>query len=126
MSEMSTVHSGHCSALWWIFFCKKKQTTSKEILQHKAQLSRIKTTDLRLLRSIATTWVAFFIMWTPFGIVAIFDTGHWSSSFFAISVLLAHTNSSVNCIKDMYNSYGEYFLAFCVRTQRAVNHQWLP
>ena len=60
--------------------------------------NRIRTTDVRLLRSVASTWVAFIIMWTPFVIVVLLDPGDWSGSVFAVAITLAHCNSSINSI----------------------------
>ena len=75
---------------------------------------RIRTTDVRLLRSVSSTWVAFIIMWTPFVIVVLVDPGDWSGSLFAAAIKLAHCNNSINSIiygatnpnfrEDMWNS----------------------
>ena len=81
-----------------LFARRSKQRLKKFCNSDDSQLTRIKTTDLRMLRSIAIAWLVFIIMWTPFCIITIFDPGYWSSSFFAFAVAFAHSNSSVNSI----------------------------
>ena len=83
-----------------ILFARRSKQRLRKFCSNSddSQLTRIKTTDLRMLRSIAITWLVFIIMWTPFCIIAIFDPGYWSSSFFAFATAFAHSNSSVNSI----------------------------
>ncbi|XP_072024927.1 melatonin receptor type 1A-like [Amphiura filiformis] len=68
---------------------------------------KIKQTDLRLLRSIATIWVVFILMWAPFTAFVLFFYGTWPKWVFKMAVALAHTNSSINCI--IYAATNKHF-----------------
>ena len=81
-----------------LFARRIKQRLKKFSTSEDAQLTRIKTTDMRLLRTIAITWAMFIIMLTPFGVIIVFGAAHWSPSIFAFAIAIAHSNASVNSI----------------------------
>ncbi len=77
-------------------FAKKSKQRLKNLTKSDGR-SQIKTTDLRLLKSIGSIWIMFMLMWTPYATIVIFDfKGNWPQWFFVLSICLAHTNSSIN------------------------------
>ncbi|XP_072032965.1 melatonin receptor type 1B-B-like [Amphiura filiformis] len=59
----------------------------------------IKTTDMRLLRSILIIVVMFVLLWAPYALILLFDTAlTWPRSVLILAVCMAHVSSSVNSI----------------------------
>ena len=95
--------------------------------------SRIRTTDLRLLKSLASIWVMFMLMWTPYASIVLFDvSGKWPQWFFVLSIALAHTNSSINSV--LYAATNKHFRegymvlvrrVCCCKTKASVRHQYV-
>ena len=60
--------------------------------------SRRNSSDMKLIRSLLVIVIAYLIMWCPFMLVSIVGDTIAHRNAYIFSVLLAHTNSSVNCI----------------------------
>ena len=61
--------------------------------------ANIRVTDLRLLRSVLTLWIAFSVLWTPYACVLLFDYGFtWPREFYIFAIAFAHLSSSINSI----------------------------
>ena len=76
------------------------KTSSKE--------SKVGINEFRIIRSTVTIWAIFLIMWTPYAFVILLDTGyHWKSQVYSFSSIMAHFNSSVNCV--LYAVTNQYF-----------------
>ncbi|XP_072037661.1 melatonin receptor type 1C-like [Amphiura filiformis] len=55
--------------------------------------------ELRILRSTVTIWAVFLIMWIPYAFAILLDTGyHWPNGVYSFASMMAHFNSSINCI----------------------------
>ncbi|XP_072040796.1 melatonin receptor type 1B-like [Amphiura filiformis] len=81
------------------FFFKRSKERLKNLSKSDRHHSRIKTTDMRLLKSIGTIWALFMLMWSPYTTIVIFDfKGTWPQWFFILSIALAHTNSCINSV----------------------------
>ncbi|XP_063967503.1 melatonin receptor type 1B-B-like [Lytechinus pictus] len=86
-----------------------KSDNSKSSVTNQA----IRNNDLRLLRSVLTIVVVFFIMWTPYATIVVFDRyATWSRTPHVIAVVMAHMNSCINSIiygatnKNFRQAYG--------------------
>nr|XP_054770794.1 melatonin receptor type 1A-like [Lytechinus pictus] len=86
-----------------------KSDNSKSSVANQA----IRNNDLRLLRSVLTIVVVFFIMWTPYATIVVFDRyATWSRTPHVIAVVMAHMNSCINSIiygatnKNFRQAYG--------------------
>ena len=86
--------------------------------------SHIKTTDIRLLKSIGSIWIMFMMMWTPYAIIVMFDfSGSWPQWFFVLSIALAHTNSSINSV--LYAATNKNFReGYILLIRRMCNQQY--
>ncbi|XP_072014867.1 melatonin receptor type 1B-B-like [Amphiura filiformis] len=81
----------------------------------------IKTTDMRLLKSILTIWIVFGILWVPYSLVALFDfEAKWPRWIYIFSIAIAHLSSSTNSIiyavtnKNFREGYAQFLrLIFC-------------
>ena len=102
-------------------FSRKTKRRLKNILPSDVcPRSRIRTTDMRLLKSVGSIWIMFMLMWSPFATVVIFDSGSWSDWFLVVAVALAHTNSCVNsCLYAATNkNFREGYVLFMKRVYR--------
>ena len=87
--------------------------------------SGIKTTDLRLLKSIFTIWIVFGILWVPYSVVALFDyEALWPRWIYIFSIGIAHVSASTNSIiyavtnKNFRDGYAHVLrLVFCCRSE---------
>ena len=72
------------------------------------QVSYIRTTDLRLLRSVLVIWIVFSALWTPYVCVLLFDYDFsWPREFYIFAVALAHLSSSTNSV--IYAATNKHF-----------------
>lgn len=61
--------------------------------------TKIKTVDIRLLRSVAVVLAVFSFLWLPYCIFAISDYKfHWSRNYYMFGVTCAHFSSCVNSV----------------------------
>ena len=97
---------GFCVPMFLVSFCylrillfaKRSKRRLKDLAKTDQHAhSHIKTTDMRLLKSVGSIWIMFMMMWTPYTTIVLFDTsGSWPQWYFVLSIALAHTNSSIN------------------------------
>ena len=60
--------------------------------------SSIRSTDLRLLKSVLIIWIIFCALWTPYvTLLLVRDVAHLPRAVFILSTGLSHLSSSVNC-----------------------------
>ncbi len=59
----------------------------------------IRTTDLRLLKSVLIIWITYTLLWLPYLIIILFDQkGHWGRPVYIFVNALAHASSSTNSL----------------------------
>ena len=104
-----------CFSYVSIFLYARK--TQKQLQKHSE--IAIQVTDLRLLKTVGTIFATLMLMWTPFGIVLLFDVYHWPQWYWLIAVALVHTNSSINSIlyaatnKNFREGYATFINRVC-------------
>ncbi len=55
--------------------------------------------EIRLAKTLFIIFVAFVICWTPYGVIVLFDKKDTlSKELYTISVLFAHTSSTLNSV----------------------------
>ena len=87
----------------FLFVRKKRQALRKsQDGATRAVLGKrngITNADASLLRSTFTIFVLFFIMWSPYALIVLFDPPHkWPDEVYVVAGFFAHTNSSINSI----------------------------
>ena len=65
---------------------------------------KVRTTDIRLLKSVATIWLAFTVMWAPYGIFMLLRPKNPPLWLYLVTVVLAHANSSINSLIYAYTN----------------------
>ncbi|XP_072046340.1 melatonin receptor type 1B-B-like [Amphiura filiformis] len=74
----------------------------KELRAHQKKDSAapggvIRTTDLRLLKSVLIIWICYTLFWLPYTIIVFFDQdGDWGRTVYIFATALAHASSSSN------------------------------
>ena len=89
----------YCYLRIFMFARRSKQRLKDLTKADRHTQNQIKTTDMRLLKSIGSIWIMFMTMWTPYATIVLFDfSGNWPQWYFVLSIALAHTNSSINSV----------------------------
>ena len=77
----------------------KKNLAKYQDKSVKKQKNAIKTTDIRLLRSILIIVTVFVLLWAPYALILLFDTAlTWPRSVLITAICMAHVSSMVNSI----------------------------
>ncbi len=111
-------------AYWRILLYSRATKKALKNMQNKSDIpvgSVIKTTNMRLLKSILTIWVVFGILWIPYAIVVFIDRDFaWPRWIYVFSIAMAHLSSSTNSIvyavtnKNFREGYAQFLrLCFC-------------
>ena len=83
-----------------ISFVNKSKQKLKTTMMSQNSISggKVRTTDIRLLKSVATIWLVFTVMWAPYGIFILLSPKHPPLWTYLLTVILAHANSSINSL----------------------------
>ena len=66
--------------------------------QNPLSARRMRRTDFRLLKSVATIWFVFTLTWFPYGVLMLLSNPNIPQWLYLVSIILAHSNSSLNCL----------------------------
>ncbi|XP_072030171.1 melatonin receptor type 1A-like [Amphiura filiformis] len=92
----------YCYIRIYMFVKKSKQ----RMLKHRSEVNgnlkdsqKWKSPDIKILKTVATIWAAFMIMWAPYTANVVFNIHDtWPDSYMQTGVALCLSNSSINFI----------------------------
>ncbi|XP_072014866.1 melatonin receptor type 1B-B-like [Amphiura filiformis] len=77
----------------------KKKLRAHQRKDGTALGSAIRTTDLRLLKSVLIIWICYTLFWLPYTLLMFFDQdGDWGRTVYIFATALAHSSSSSNSL----------------------------
>lgn len=112
-----------CYARIFLFVRQAKKRIAQSGDQSDLKQKKERQDSIKLARTLFIIFVVFTICWTPYAFMVVLDVNDtFAMELHAFSILLAHTNSSINCV--LYGVFNNNFrkgykdLLMCVSCKR--------